>query len=719
VWYLFHVKLQAGLRFKLGKNIYIISKILSNSNVQAIEETFNETIVLTQNQMIKELNAGNLCFEIKDMSTSISNKAKFEYPTNDIEFEKHKDSAIFKYNVIKPLIMKNSFSIGRDAVKQRVDIVNSYKDNQILAQQVFDSNFYSEVSVASVYRWIKQYQLSNHDIRSLIPGYSRSGGKNKPRMNSILVNFIVEEIHNYFLNNQRVSITELYLRIVHRVSDYNQFINEKISVPSYSTITRYINTIPEYEFIAGRYNKRFAESKFGQVNGGVEVSRPLERVEIDGTPLDLIVTDEEGDNIGRPTFIVAIDKLTRYVVGFSLSFGGEGWQDVMLCIKHILMDKSYVKEKYKDIKNEWLAFGVPETIVIDNGLGFKNKAMVDAAYQLGINLQFCPVKTPQWKGSIERFFRTSCINFVHNLPGTTKSNPSQLSDTDNPSRDARISLTLLVKLFHKWAIDVYSQMLNKGAGGVPAQIWKNEVQKHPIAWPNSIQEIAVLLGKVEFRRIRNTGIELINTPYNSLELNKFYRQFTKVNDGKNTSFKVKYDPFDMSKLFVYDHLIDNRWLEVPSIYPEYTKNLSEWEHKLICKRALLKVGKIDIIALAEAKYEIQQEINDSNTHSKKLKAKANRYDSNKIISDSNLEEILKSNVTEMINNTKNTSECSIMNPSDIGFTYQTDEKLTNITEKSSSNKVKSTNPNKSKKVDSSSMDILLPGDFKGFEIVDY
>ena len=717
---MFHVKLQAGLKFKLGKSVYMISKLLSDGNVQAIEETFNETILLTQSEMIKELTAGNLCFEVKDMSTSITNnKTKFEYPINDIEFEKHKDRAIFKFNVIKPLITLNSFSIGRDKVKQRVEIVNSYKNNPTLAQQIFDSSFYSEVSVASVYRWIKQYQLSNRDIRSLIPGYSRSGGKNKPRMNSIVVDFIVEEIHNYFLNSQKVTVVELYLKIVHRVSDYNKFANEKISVPSYTTVTRYINTIPEYEFIAGRYNKRLAESKFGQVNAGVEVTRPLERVEIDGTPLDLIVTDEEGDIIGRPTFIAAIDKLTRCIVGFSLSFGGEGWQDVMLCIKHILMDKSYVKEKYKDIKNEWVAFGVPETIVIDNGLGFKNKAMTDAAYQLGINLQFCPVKTPQWKGSIERFFRTTCINFIHNLPGTTKSNPYQLSDTDNPSKDARISLTLLVKLFHKWAVDIYSQMLNKGAGGVPAQIWESEVQKHPIAWPNSIQEIAVLLGKVEFRQIRNTGIELMNMHYNSSELNKLYRKFTTGNDGKNTSFKVKYDPFDISKIFVYDHLIDNRWLEVLSVYQKYTKNLSEWEHKLICKRTLLKVGKVDIIALAEAKYEIQQEINDNNTYSKKQKAKSKRYDSNNIISDRSLEEILKSNESEMINNNIKTSKCSIINPSDIGHAYQNSGISMNVTEKSFSNKSKIKNQNKNKKTESSDIDALLPEDFDGFEIVDY
>lgn len=712
---MFQVRLHTGLRFKLGNTIYLISKMLPEEKVEAIDESFNHSEIFTWKELIKQLDSGNLFFEVPNYNTQTSTAtSQFEYNTNYLECEEHKDIAIFRLNVIKPLIAHKDYLIGSEIINQRVIKVNSYKDNLEKAREVFNSNYFKEVSKASIYRWIKRYEASSHDIRSLLPSYFRCGAKNKPRVNELVMDFINDEIQNFYQNKRRVSVYDLYIKIVHRVSEYNQFSDFKIKLPSYMTISRYVNKIPEYDLISNRYNKRTADNQFSEVDNGVEVRYPLERVEIDGTPIDLIVTDENGEVIGRPVLIIAIDKLTRYIVGFSISFGGEGWQDVMLCIRHIIMDKSYVRESYPDIKNEWKAYGIPQIIVVDNSLGFKNNAMDDAAYELGATLLFCPVKTPQWKGSIERFFRTSCTSLIHKLPGTTRSNSSQLSTSENPTKEACISLSLLTKLFHKWIIDEYSQRLNKGAGGIPSKIWDKAVQDHPVAWPNSNQEIPILLGKVEMRQIRNTGIELMNLHYNSIELNKLYHQFSQSNNGKNVNFKIKYDPFNINQIFVYDHLKNKTWIEAKSVYPQYTENLSEYEHKLACARILKELGEIDIVALAKTRYEILEEVNGNvkSALTQKQKARIKNYNSMNILNDSNSK--TKSEKSSYLDNIA----CSNDNISDIGTSYQPANNSINGTEKDHSANKKSKIIKDKTNNQNSSEDLLLPEDFEGFDIID-
>ncbi len=721
---MFHIKLHSGLRFKLENRIFIISRLLSDGKVETLDETFDEKILFTQKELIKQLDSGNLHFEID----SIKNKDKKadgnnEFDTSFFEFEKHKDKAIFRLNVIKPLIIGRNYLLGAKNVDKRVQEVNSYENNIEKAHEIFDSSYFKKVSRASIYRWVKDYEASNQDIRALIPGYSRSGGKNKARCSEIVLAFINEEISNFYFDKQRVSMYDLYINVVDKISDYNEFAEVKIDTPSYVSISRYINAIPEYALIANRFSKKTADNRFKQVNGGVEVKYPLERVEIDGTPLDLIITDEDGDVMPKPVFIAAIDKLSRSIVGFSVSFGGEGWEDVMLCIRHILMDKSYVKSKYTDIKNEWKAYGVPQTIVVDNGLGFKNNAMKDAAYQLGIDLQFCPVRMPQWKGSIERFMRTSCTGLVHKLPGTTRSNFTQLSNDENPSKDACIPLSLFVKLLHKWIIDIYLEDYHKGAGGIPSKIWAKAVQTYPVAWPNSIQELPILLGKVEYRQIRNTGIELMNLNYNSAELNKLYHMFSVSNNGLHTSFKVKYDPFNIDKIYIYDHMIENKWIQAQSVNHQYTENLTEIEHRLACKRAMNELGNVNIVALAKAHHDIVEEVNNNiknskkNRHSKRQKAKFEGYNSINIILDSEDSQTCKSqNVLNIID--ENVILPSNENVSDIGIVYKSQNTDVIEIENNYQTNVQSKMTKKISDSKNESQELLMSDDYDGFEIID-
>jgi putative transposase len=448
------------------------------------------------------------------------------------------------------------------------------------------------------------------------------------------LDFINEAINESYNKKQRITIRELWFCIITKISDFNKFSVKQLQIPPYSSIARYISDIPEYELVAKRIGNRTVENKFREIGNGLEANYPLERVEIDHTPIDVIPVDENGSSLGRPYLVLAIDKFSRQVLGFSIGISnGVGWPEVMKCIKHIMSDKSYVNEIYPFIENEWTAFGLPKTIVVDNGLEFKNNAMKDACYQLGFVLQFCPPKVPQWKGSIERFFGTANTNLFHQLPGTTRSNPTKLGDDENPTNLAWLTFSTFIAIVHKWIIDVYSQDLNKGAGGTPALIWKKSIEDYPISLPNNISETAILLGRTAYRKISRRGIELDTLHYNNIELNKLLLQFTQENKGKEEDFLIKYDPQNIYEVFVYDHLINKKWIKVHCTNADYSKNLSEWEHKEMRAYARKEFGIVDIESLARAKSHIRKMLEKGIGYTEKEIARAKKTTSETEIND--------------------------------------------------------------------------------------
>lgn len=415
---------------------------------------------------------------------------------------------------------------------------------------------------------------------------------------------IIEQcIEDTYLNQQRVTIDELRWAVQSEIINENEYRrgDNIIYCPSYSTFTRIVSKIPEFELVWKRMSKRNAEVKFNPIGQGVKVSYPLERVEIDATVLDIIIIFADGTFIERPHLVMAIDKLTRDIPGFCICFGSVGWAEVSQCLRHILSDKSYIKDKYPFIENEWNTFGVPQALVIDNGLAFKNHPMKDACYQLGVVLEYAPPKVPEWKASIERFLGTTTVNFVQKNPGTTRSNTQKLAEGENPKERARIPFNIFVGLMHKWLVDVYRQDINRGAGGIPAKLWEKYTDDFPVDWPNSSHELPILLGRVNERMITNKGIELNNLRYNSMDINGILKKFSKQNKGAEQKFKVKYDPQNIGSIFLYDHMFIHDWIRVQCTNPDYAEGLSEWEHDEAIKLARKKYGTIDVVSLAKSK----------------------------------------------------------------------------------------------------------------------
>ncbi|MCK7491579.1 MAG: hypothetical protein MZW92_07680 [Comamonadaceae bacterium] len=93
-------------------------------------------------------------------------------------------------------------------------------------------------------------------------------------------------------------------------------------------------------------------------------------MEVDHTPVDLLVVDENRVVIGRPTFTVIFDRYSRRVPGYCLSLAGYGVAAVFSALRHAMLPKTYLSTQYAKHQLDWPCFGWMERLLLDNGTEF-------------------------------------------------------------------------------------------------------------------------------------------------------------------------------------------------------------------------------------------------------------------------------------------------------------------------------------------------------------
>jgi putative transposase len=454
----------------------------------------------------------------------------------------------------------------------------------------------------TVYRWHRGLVRSQRDHRALIDRHHLKGGCGS-RLDPEVCEVVQSAIDEIYLSEQRNSGDDVFHDVVHRITKRNELnIHEKkLPIPSRATIYRAIKSLDKHDEMTARFGKRIADMKFRTSGMGVRPNRVLERVEIDHTPLDLfIIDDETGLPLGRPTVTFAIDVYTKMTIGMHIGFTGTSIEAVFACLRHALIPKTYVKREYPEIENDWPCYGHIETLVCDNGLEFHSNELERVAFELGTQIQYCPKRQAYYKGSIERYLKTLNFQFSRSFPGHSFAKWFQREDYD-PLKHAVLSFEQLLRYLHRWIIDIYSQKLHRGIKSSPYRKWVEGANEAPPRLLSDLNRLDVTLGRTCERTVFHYGVELNNLRYNDSALLSLRRQH-----GEKLKVEVRYYFEDIS----YIHLIDPVTKEailVPALDQGYAKGLSMEQHRLICERTRqVNAGSIDLAALARAKSEIRQ-----------------------------------------------------------------------------------------------------------------
>jgi putative transposase len=598
-------------RFSVGKQFhwhgetYEVKRLLSNNNLNVINVRTGEAQTVAFSQLINALLAGELYFVID--GRPVKQTSKSDYVDLSDCPESLRAIAEYRLEVIRPLIDLPPHQ-RKKAIQARV---KAFREKR----QTNERTLQTAISVTSVYRWIDDHTKSDSDIRALIPDTEKRGGKQQSRLKEeeeAIVESVLEE-HSHI--REKRTIDYLHREVGTRIEEENQhrLPEEQLKVPSRSTIARRIAAMDVEVKLIAKHGKRAAKRQLTQYGKTEYPTIPLERVEIDHTLSDLVVIDEDDYlPLGRLTLTHCLDTATRYPLGYYLGFEPPSYLSVMACLYHAICPKENVRERY-GTEHDWIAYGLPYALVIDNGKEFIGRDLEDACYLLGITLQQTPVKTPHFKAAVERMFGTLNTGLLHTLPGTTFSNPRQRGDYDS-LKQACITLGDLDKMMHIFLVDIYAEDFHRGLQGVPARRWEEITQGgfFPRV-PSSAEELRILLGRVAYRTIQPYGIDFHCLRYNCSDLTLLRTRMRRRADKR---VKIKYNPGDLSFIHVYDP-DDKQYIQVPALAQEYAHGLSLWKHKVVRNFVLSQQDQVDIVALGQAQRKIRAIVEES-LHRKKL-----------------------------------------------------------------------------------------------------
>ena len=585
-----HMGFKTGQRMLIGGREHIVDSVLSDDSLRLMDVATNTCMKRPVKNLIDIYSRGDLRF-LHDPQTELFVSQKMGTL---------QEADISALSVREREQLRRRYEYVSRIEKGQVKLTTS-ELNQLVKKISHEINDPNPPSGIQVYRWFRDYHRSGGNVKALIPMISLRGNR-RSRFTQEELSLMNAIIRQRYLNPQRISIKIVYEAVVGEFGRQNILrVENKLKIPSYCVVYRLINKLDRYEVTKARHGKLVADCQFRPLQKGPEPSQPLERVEIDHTKLDLFVVDRERRMpIGRPWLTSAIDVYSKCVLGFYISFNPPSYLSVMKCLQNAIMPKNYVDEEFKEINHKWNTYGLMGTLVVDNGKEFWSHNLEDACLQLGIVIQYAPIKLAWYKGTVERYFRTLNTRLLHNQPGTTFSNIFDKADYDS-KKNAMIDMQILRLIMHKWVIEVYNREPHEGLKSLPCLMWEKGIEIYPPAMPASVEDLRVMTGMMEERTVTRSGIEFKGILYNDENLSKFRRE-TQA-DGK---VRIKYDPEDLSVIYVIDTLT-KKFFAVSAVNQKYTNGLTLWQHDVIRKYTRQHIKEnFDIVELCIAKEEIQR-----------------------------------------------------------------------------------------------------------------
>jgi putative transposase len=521
--------------------------------------------------------------------------------------EEQQHEAIRRYSWLKELYSLNINVFSQKSLKDPID-----KIQIILGDK--------PPSWRTLARWHKSYQNSGGKLISLLP--LKPSGNATLRQSDIVDEFIRKTL-NRLLSVEKPSIADGHRYLEELIYLHNKNTGSKIDTPSYESIRKKYNAISPYEKKLAFEGKAKADQEFSKVGMILKTSRALECVEVDHTPLDLFVIDENSNlPLGRPYLTAFKDRHTKSLTGYYIGFEPPSIVSVGYALKNSIMPKTCLKTEYPEIKKEWSAYGIPEQLIVDNGSEFWSKSFVNMCLELNIDIKQNPVRKPWLKPSVERFFGTLNRSLFTSTPGKSFSNIFERADYD-PQKYAVLTLAVLKQVLATWAVDIYQNSPNSRKTDIPELNWIKACKKFPpLKFQGTKRQLDFYLGNIHHSMLRKEGITFNYLRYHSDELAVIRAQ---IGDHK---IQYKYLSDDLSYIYVLD-VENTKYIKVPAVDVEYTENLSLWQHKLHLKYVKKYIREnFNIDDLIEARITIRNIVENAISNKKTKitgKKRASRY----------------------------------------------------------------------------------------------
>jgi len=345
-----------------------------------------------------------------------------------------------------------------------------------------------------------------------------------------------------------------------------------LKCPSRVTILAAIHHLSPFRVKLAREGLDAAMRAFSPVGEGIDVERPLQRVEMDEQKIDLMslmedsgllnmFSDEDKARLGldgsikRWWITVLLDVRTRCILGMILSRTPSS-KSGLRAVEMGMRDKG-VWASAADAQETWSEHGLMGTLVTDCGKQFVGHDFRTRLCDLGITLVHCPGARPWLKPYIERVFRTISSKLMPRLSGCTFGDILR-KGSSNPEEKAALTVDELCTVLVRWIVDVYHNEPHEGLyGETPRDCWNRLTLQYGVTPPPSLRRRRLIFGEKLSRTLQKDGLTVAGVRYH------FKALATHMLHNPDREMEIRYYPEDIGAIWVK---IGTQWTEVFAIH---------------------------------------------------------------------------------------------------------------------------------------------------------
>ena len=604
---------------KKGKILPRTERVLYSDYAIDLVITINiwSETALPEKSSVKEIEAletnGDIKVGIKDPWVN-------HFPTNDLNIKKkHRKRRDDAYETIEALVTVH-----------RIDILYSESRGKLIKEVVKQN----KTSYSMILKRLRRYCQRGNVPNTLLPDYANCGGygqdkrssnlkrgrKSKleqrdgtrkginvdPHKDPMMVEYLVRGYRKFHLQ-QKHSVEQAHIKTLRTYFNegfvQGQYGDWEVKIPPENELP----TVFQFEYWGKKRTKaekrdrlkvgdrRFELEKRTLTQSSTQsVIGPNSVVQIDATIGDIYLVSSRNRNriIGRPVIYIVIDVYSRMIVGFAVTLEGPSWLSAMIALESVPRNKVELCEEYGvSIKpEEWPCHYLPRQIIADRGELLSTKAL-GLVRQLGIQRSALPAYRADWKGIVERQFRTINNRIIKWTPGAVY----DVSERGGP--DYRLDSTLTLPAFRKLLIHcILHHNNNKRMDWYRRDEFmvSNYVDKYPLdIWNNGIITRSGALKTEEIDRVREA---LLPTETGSISRDGIY--------GNKLWYDIGGDPY----LYELQIKAGNRRLALNFLHDPRKVKYIYVRHPRTGILIPCKLSKDDVVFNNCNYYEVQDEL---------------------------------------------------------------------------------------------------------------
>lgn len=449
---------------------------------------------------------------------------------------------------------KKAYMDGMDAIPARFRRSASYlQEMAIEVRNAIEPELAEPPSVRSLKRWHFRWVTSGKDIRALADMNWKKGNRNENDPHAWMDEILHAHIKHFMMKppyataawTARQADKEIRLESKRSGRPLRDNVNtEKRHIGAhriYDLLERY----GYYDRLVNQLGRKDARTKSRSKTTGPQGDFALQQVEVDHTQVDLMIYDSRG-RPRRPWLTVLIDRFSRLITGFYLTFEAPSWVSVMMAMRMGVMPKvGYLNSLDYKFTFDWDCYGTPDHLYMDRGPEFMSESLRATAQQLKMRLVDLPRASGYLKGKVERWFLGANQGLFHALPGYTGRNPTKRVEE---SVKPKLRMKELEVIVAAYIVDVYNHSTHGTTGEWPAKRYKESMASgvhHK--WPPKAGLLGPATSHARAATLRESGIKFDNIQYQSDELYALW-----LRRGGNCKVIVRQDLGDGGRILVFD-----------------------------------------------------------------------------------------------------------------------------------------------------------------------